>query len=95
MRLAILVHDPYRGAEMNLFFGLTGRIDHDGPLELCLEIAQIALDFPHLADRCRALLARIRDAQGGAIDGSAHLPSMDAPQAFEVRLKSFLAGLEA
>jgi pimeloyl-ACP methyl ester carboxylesterase len=49
------------------------------------------LDFPHLGDRCRTLLERIPGAQGGEIEGSAHLPSLDAPAAVEVRLKAFLA----
>ncbi|MGA0609068.1 alpha/beta fold hydrolase [Caldimonas sp. KR1-144] len=53
------------------------------------------LDFPHLATRCESLLTRIPGVQGGAIDGSAHLPSLDAPQALEVRLRSFLAALAA
>lgn len=51
------------------------------------------LDFPHLAERCEQLVARIPGAQGSAIEGSAHLPSLDAPEALDVRLRSFLAAL--
>jgi len=51
------------------------------------------LDFPHLADRCREMLARIALAQGAAIEGSAHLPSLDAPQALNERLHGFLASV--
>lgn len=49
------------------------------------------LDFPHLGERCRELVDRIPLAQGALIEGSAHLPSLDAPQALNTRLHAFLS----
>lgn len=49
------------------------------------------LDLPHLVDRCRQIAARLPDAQHWALPGVAHLPSLEAPQAFNTVLQQ--AGL--
>lgn len=50
------------------------------------------LDFPHLQDRCAALVAAIAGAQPLAMDGTGHLPNLDRPQAFDAALAAFVGG---
>jgi len=51
------------------------------------------LDVAHLQARCERLLQRIPSAQRVVLPGSAHLPALDAPRAFNDALGGFLAGL--
>jgi pimeloyl-ACP methyl ester carboxylesterase len=50
------------------------------------------LDFPHLVERCRSLSARLPRAVGRKIDGTAHLPNLEKPEAFNRLLLEFCAG---
>jgi pimeloyl-ACP methyl ester carboxylesterase len=49
------------------------------------------LDLPHLVDRCRQMAARIPGARLWTLPGVAHLPSLEAPEAFNRVLRE--AGL--
>ena len=51
------------------------------------------LDLPHLVDRCRQIATRLPDAQCWPLTGVAHLPSLEAPEAFNGVLRD--AGLLA
>lgn len=51
------------------------------------------LDVAHLQLRCEQLLRRIPGARRVVLPGSAHLPALDAPQAFNQALDGFLDGL--
>lgn len=48
------------------------------------------LDFPHLCERCEYLVANIAGARAARMDGVAHLPSFEAPAAFNAMLLPFL-----
>lgn len=49
------------------------------------------LDLPHLVDRCRQMAARIPGVRCWPLAGVAHLPSLEAPEAFNAVLRE--AGL--
>jgi pimeloyl-ACP methyl ester carboxylesterase len=51
------------------------------------------LDLPHLQARCETLVDRIPGAQRMRLEGTAHLPSLEAPERFNPVLADFLAGL--
>ncbi|WP_280155314.1 alpha/beta hydrolase [Piscinibacter sp. XHJ-5] len=51
------------------------------------------LDLPHLRARCEELVRRISGAQRVMLEGAAHLPSMDAPEAFNAALRRFIGRL--
>jgi pimeloyl-ACP methyl ester carboxylesterase len=51
------------------------------------------LDFAHLQLRMRHLVDTIAGAQGEVIDGTAHLPNLERPEAFQLVVASFLASL--
>jgi len=51
------------------------------------------LDFPHVQERCRHLAAAIAGAQAHIFFGTAHLPNLEVPEAFDARLLTFLAAL--
>ena len=51
------------------------------------------LDLPHLLARCQTLAERIPGAQRVVLDGTAHLPGLEAPARFNAALAAFLAGL--
>ena len=53
------------------------------------------LDFPHLCVRCEHLLATIPGAMGAPMPGTAHLPSLEAPDAFDAVLMPFLHEVRA
>jgi pimeloyl-ACP methyl ester carboxylesterase len=61
-------------------------------VELALPVLVIwgDLDFPHLQERCRTLVARIPGAQGVEIHGAAHLPNLEQPEVINQLLKTFL-----
>jgi pimeloyl-ACP methyl ester carboxylesterase len=48
------------------------------------------LDFPHLVGRCEDLVRRIPGAQGRLMRGTAHLPNLEQPEAFNATLLEFL-----
>ncbi|MGF1595298.1 MAG: alpha/beta fold hydrolase [Kiloniellaceae bacterium] len=50
-------------------------------------------DFPHIQQRCVHLVQAIPRALGTVIPGTAHLPSLEQPAAFNRHLKAFLDGL--
>lgn len=51
------------------------------------------LDLGYFFPRCEAMVARIPGARGTVMPGVAHLPSLEAPEAFNTALAAFLAGL--
>jgi pimeloyl-ACP methyl ester carboxylesterase len=51
------------------------------------------LDFPHLNDRCRLLVATLPQARALVVDGTAHLPSMEKPEVFNIALAEFIGTL--
>lgn len=51
------------------------------------------LDFPHLQERCRAMVTRMPDARGEVLEGTAHLPNLEVPERFAAALNGFLRGL--
>ncbi|VFR30680.1 alpha/beta hydrolase fold [plant metagenome] len=57
-------------------------------------VAWGSLDFPHIQARCEGLAARLPDAQGVKLDGTAHLPSLERPEAISNLLTGFLARCE-
>lgn len=48
------------------------------------------LDFPHIAQRCAYLAARMPAAEAWPMRGTAHLPSLEHPDAFDDALCRFL-----
>jgi len=48
------------------------------------------LDFPHIQDRCRHIVAAMPDAAGHALAGTAHLPSMDEPTKVTSLVRDFI-----
>jgi len=49
------------------------------------------LDFPHLVERMRQLVAAVPGARGHELGGTAHLPNLERPEAFDALLREFLA----
>jgi pimeloyl-ACP methyl ester carboxylesterase len=52
------------------------------------------LDLPHLQARCEQLVQRIPGARRVVLEGTAHLPGLEAPARFNAALASFLSTLE-
>ncbi len=50
------------------------------------------LDFPHAQQRCQNISALIPEARLHVMNGTAHLPSLEAPAAFAAFLAEFLTG---
>ena len=53
------------------------------------------LDFPHLSARCEHLVATIPGARAAPMPGTAHLPSLEAPDALDAVLVPFLREVRA
>ncbi len=53
------------------------------------------LDFPHLCARCEHLAATLPGARAVPLPGMAHLPSLEAPAAFDAVLVPFLREVRA
>ncbi|MDT8997671.1 alpha/beta hydrolase [Paucibacter sp. APW11] len=53
------------------------------------------LDLPHLQQRCEAMVRRIPGARRCIMPGVAHLPSLEAPAAFNAALRPFLNGVDS
>ena len=51
------------------------------------------LDLPHLQERCETLVQRIPGAKRVLLEGTAHLPGLEAPARFNAALAEFLQGL--
>ncbi|MFC4637857.1 alpha/beta fold hydrolase [Deinococcus hohokamensis] len=51
------------------------------------------LDFPHVQERCEALAREIPGAGRTVLSGTAHLPNLESPEAFDAALAAFLGGL--
>lgn len=51
------------------------------------------LDLPHLQERCALLAQRIPGAQSCVLQGTAHLPALEAPQEFNLALGRYFEGL--
>lgn len=94
------------GAARELFLSMNGialRADLRGeevpPPAAYLRVGEITaptlvvhgdLDFPHLAARCEYLARTIPQGRGQRLPGTAHLPSLEAPEAFNAVLLPFL-----
>ncbi len=50
-------------------------------------------DFPHIQQRCVHLVQALPQATGSVIPGTAHLPNLEQPEAFNDYLRDFLEGL--
>ena len=50
------------------------------------------LDFSHVRERCRELLATIPNAAGKELKGAAHLPNLELAEQVNERLRTFLEG---
>lgn len=48
------------------------------------------LDFPHLDERMRHVVATVPGARGHELGGTAHLPNLERPDAFDTLLRDFL-----
>ena len=48
-----------------------------------------ALDLPHLLARCEEMTRRLPRARGVRLEGTAHLPGLEAPQRFNEALRAF------
>ncbi len=53
---------------------------HLGNLTTATYVVWGALDFPHIAERCRRLVDTLPNASGHEIPGCAHLPSYERPE---------------
>lgn len=51
------------------------------------------LDLPHLQERCSLVAQRIPGAQSLVLQGTAHLPALEAPQAFNLALGRYFESL--
>lgn len=51
------------------------------------------LDLPHLQERCALVAQRIPGAEGLVLQGTAHLPALEAPQAFNLALGRYFESL--
>jgi pimeloyl-ACP methyl ester carboxylesterase len=51
------------------------------------------LDFPHIQDRCRHIVAEMPSASARELAGAAHVPSLEQPAAVTAPLMSFLQSL--
>jgi len=51
------------------------------------------LDLPHLQERCELLVQRIPGAKRVVLEGTAHLPGLEAPERFNAALADFLQAL--
>ncbi len=49
------------------------------------------LDFPHAIERCRELAAKLPNARGQLLPGTAHLPNLEQPGRFNSLLLAFCA----
>ncbi len=61
-------------------------------LKLPAQLVWGDLDFPHIQQRCVHLVQAMPQALGSVIPGTAHLPNLEQPEAFNRHLKSFLDG---
>jgi pimeloyl-ACP methyl ester carboxylesterase len=61
-------------------------------LKLPAQVVWGDLDFPHIQQRCVHLVQAIPRALGTVIPGTAHLPNLEQPEAFNGHLKAFLDG---
>ena len=53
------------------------------------------LDFPDIQSRCARIVAAVSKSQTVVINGTAHLPNLEQPAAFNRHLQSFLDGLDS
>ena len=51
------------------------------------------LDLPHLQARCETLVQRLPDARRVVLEGTAHLPGLEAPERFNAALSEFVQSL--
>jgi pimeloyl-ACP methyl ester carboxylesterase len=51
------------------------------------------LDFPHIVENCRYLAATVPGAQSFVLPGTAHLPNLEQPAAFNRRLVDFCSAV--
>ena len=63
-------------------------------LHLPVQIVWGTLDFVDLAQRMRELAQRIPAAQSFEMEGVAHLPGLEQPEAFNAAVAAFLAGIQ-
>jgi len=102
--------DRVRGARRELFLDMNGAALRAGPLgdevtagpawprlpEIQAPTLLIcgSLDFPHVAQRCLTMAEQLPRAHFREMDGTAHLPSFEEPEAFTALLTNFLTSLD-
>jgi len=89
---ATALHAPDPGAETNpaAFPAAYARL---ADLKLPAQVLWGDADFPHIQQRCVHLVQAIPRALGTVIPGTAHLPNLEQPEAFNRHLAAFLEGL--
>ena len=50
------------------------------------------LDFPHIQERCRHIVATVQNGSAHEMPGTAHLPSLDRPAKVTALLSEFIGG---
>lgn len=99
-----------RGARRELFLDMNGAALRAGPLgdevtagpawprlpEIQAPTLLIcgSLDFPHVAQRSLSMAEQLPRAHFREMEGTAHLPSFEEPEAFTARLMDFLTSLD-
>lgn len=102
--------DRVRGARRELFLDMNGAALRAGPLGEEVDAGPAwprlpdiqaptllicgSLDFPHVAQRCLTMAEQLPRARFRPMDGTAHLPSFEAPEAFTALLTDFLTRLK-
>jgi len=86
------LHAPEPGRETNpaAFPAAYARL---ADLKMPAQLVWGDADFPHIQQRCVHLVQAIPRALGTVIPGTAHLPNLEQPEAFNRHLKAFLDGI--
>ncbi|HMA15147.1 MAG TPA: alpha/beta hydrolase [Kiloniellaceae bacterium] len=89
---ATALNAPDPGAETNpaAFPAAYARL---ADLKLPAQVLWGDADFPHIQQRCVHLVQAIPRALGTVVPGTAHLPNLEQPEAFNRHLRAFLDGL--
>ncbi|GAB4362769.1 MAG: alpha/beta hydrolase [Kiloniellaceae bacterium] len=87
---ALYAEDPGRETNPAAFPVAYSRL---ADLKMPAQVVWGDADFPHIQQRCVHLVQAMPQALGTVIPGTAHLPNLEQPEAFNRHLKAFLDGL--
>ncbi len=87
---ALYAEDPGRETNPAAFPAAYSRL---ADLRMPAQVVWGDADFPHIQQRCVHLVQAMPQALGSVIPGTAHLPNLEQPEAFNRHLKAFLDGL--